>query len=77
MWAGGRWYGPGACAVEGGRVSWDCLDKKEDCQGRGGEETARHAIFNGGTERRSGWFVLVLNFGAFPPPVPPGPMENE
>ena len=44
----------GACAVEGGRVSWDCLDKKEDCQGRCGEGTARHAIFIGGTEGLEG-----------------------
>ena len=46
----------------GGRVSWDCLDKKEDCQGRCGEETARHAIFNGGTEGRRGWICFNFEF---------------
>ena len=67
MWAGGRWYGPGACAVEGGRVSWDCLDKKEDCQGRCGEGTARHAIFIGGTEGRKGWICFNFEFWCLPP----------
>ena len=66
----------GACAVEGGRVSWDCLDKKEDCQGRCGEGTARHAIFNGEQKEERVGFVLILNFEALPP-VPPGSMESE
>ena len=51
----------------GGRVSWDCLDKKEDCQGRCGEETARHAIFNGGTEVRRGWICFSFEFWCLPP----------